>query len=92
MLCVDRCHSELAFTDSLKHQTKPLAPEGTGPWAESPVSPASFRVPVTQEITYWKEGEPSERASWGLEVLVPSPWLLCAILPLAGQSLLEAGG
>lgn len=74
VLCVDRCHSEMILTDSLKHQTvPPNSPEGTGPWTKPPASPPSFCVPLTWQIPSQEEEESPEQGSQGLESLVPDP-------------------
>lgn len=88
VLCVDRCHSEMTLTDSLKHQTVPSnSPEGTGPWAKPPANHPSFCVPLTQQIPFQEEEESPEQGSQGQETLR----FLGISLTLAQESLLETG-
>lgn len=72
VLCVDRCHSEMTLTDSLKHQiVPPNTPEVTGPWTKPPASPPSVCVPLTLQIPSRRKKSPHNRAhrAW-------SPWCL----------------
>lgn len=71
LLYVDRCHSELTFTVSLKHQIKLPTLLKALVLGKVTSSPSGFCVPVIQEVSYWEEEATSEHGSQGLEVLAP---------------------
>lgn len=91
LLYVDRCHSELTFTVSLKHQIK--LPTLLKALLLGKVTSQPFWLLCSCHTGGLVLGRRSnlKQGSQGLEVLALHLWLLCVILPLAWQSLLDSG-